>query len=419
MTLPLNIAAKYLARHSQEPSPITPELPKQATADVSPQAHPSTTRASEDNQSSPSATKTWLHSPKLTHRPSPILWGAMSASLLLHLALLAVPLPEKKVVSSSVSTKKTVTLTSLPQQQELEVLDMEQNLPPVVTQATPIPPPKFFPAPQPLPSQKSPFEKRFDALTKQPIQKITIPESKKEKEPQPKPVPKQKNTGTVLQNPPPPPKPSDWDDFPLYPQAQPGCFDLRSCMRTEDDLYSVSGFFEQDLAAKKYTLYPVTTEAEKKIYRISRGDRTEFLSIFTAGELGTAYVLSKDLLNVEELLDSIEVGLKVGLNNPFDAEFNCQQFAQPKLFCVNNVKRAEIDSIEFSEGMDVNTLFWIIRPGFEADGYNISEVDAYGGGVVYALEKDGSTTYINVLPDKDNTGAILVTWNSLPQPLNP
>ena len=419
MTLPLNIAAKYLARQSQEPSPITPELPKQATADVSPQAHSPTTKEAEDNQSSPLVAKAWLHSPKLTQRPSPILWGAMSASLLLHLALLAVPLPEREVVSSSVSTKKTVTLTSLPQQQELEVLDMDQNLPPVVTQAPPIPPPKFFPAPQPLPSQKSPFDKRFDALTKQPIQKITIPESKKEKEPQPKPVPKQKNTGTVPQNPPPPPKPSDWDDFPLYPQAQPGCLDLRSCMRTEDDLSKVSGFFEQDLAAKKYTIYPVTTETEKKIYRISRGDRTEFLSIFTAGELGTAYVLSKDLLNIEELLDSTEGGLQISLNNPFDTEFSCQQFAQPELFCINNVKRTAIDSIEFSEGMDVNTLFWIIRPGFEADGYNISEVDAYGGGVVYALEKDGSTTYINVLPDKDNTGAILVTWNSLPQPLNP
>lgn len=418
MTLPLNTAARYLARHPQEHSPITPELPKQDTADVSPQFH-STTREAEDKQSSPSAAQTWLHSPKLTHRPSPILWGAMSASLLLHLALLLVPLPEKKVVSSSASPKKTVTLTSLPQQQELAVLDMEQDLPPVVTQVPPISPPKFFPATQQFPSQKSPFEKKFDTLAKQPIQKIIIPESKKGKTPQPNPAPTPKNTGTVPKNSPPPPKTSDWEDFPLYPQAQTGCFDLRSCMRTEDDLYKVSGFFEQNLAAKKYTFYPVTTESEKKIYRISRGDRTEFLSIFTTAELGTAYVLSKDLLDIEELLDSSEVGLNVGLNNPLDTEVKCQQFAQPELFCINNVRRPEIDDLNFSGSTDVNTSFEAFRSVYEKDGYNISEMDPYGDGPVYALEKNGEITYLNYVPDKDNTGTIGVNWNSLPKPLNP
>lgn len=417
MTLPLNIAARHLARHPQEHSPITPELPKQDTDDVSAYLQPPAPKA-EVGSSLPTA-KTWLHSPKLTHRPSSLLWGAMSASLLLHLALLLAPLPEKKVVSSSVSTKKTVSLTSLPQQQELEVLALEQDLPSVVTQTTPPPPPKVLPSAQQFPPQKSPFEKQFETLAQQPFQEIVIPEPKEEQNPKPNTAPTKKNTGSVPQNPPPPPELNNWEDFPLYPQAQPGCFDLPSCMRADDVLSEVSGFFEQALADKKYTFYPVTTEVEQQIYRISRGDRTEFLSIFTAAEVGTAYVLSKDLLDIEELIGSSEIGGEGDSTNPSDTEFSCQQFAQPDLFCVENVKRAEIDSIEFSEGLDVSTLFMIIRPGFEADGYNISEMDTYGGGVVYALEKNGVNTYMNVLPDKDNTGAILVTWNSLPQPLNP
>ncbi|NJN74605.1 MAG: hypothetical protein HC799_18330, partial [Limnothrix sp. RL_2_0] len=267
-------AAKHLTRHSQEHSPITPDLPKQDTDDVSTYFHGSVMK--EEAGSSLPIVKTWLHSPKLRNRPSRLLWGAMSASLLLHLALLAVPLPEKKVVSSSVSTKKTVNLTTLPQQQKLEILDVEQDLSPTVVQAPSVSPPKRLPAPRQFPPKKSPFEKQFEALSKRPIQDIIIPEPEAEKEPQSQPISTPKGAETRPNNSPPPPKTNDWEDFPLYPQAQPGCFDLPSCMRTEDDLYKVSGFFEQDLAAKEYTFYPVTTEEEKKIYRISRAIARNF-----------------------------------------------------------------------------------------------------------------------------------------------
>ncbi|MGB2925949.1 MAG: hypothetical protein WBB82_11665 [Limnothrix sp.] len=217
----------------------------------------------------------------------------------------------------------------------------------------------------------------------------------------------------------PPAKTSKWEDFPVYPDSQTGCLELDFCMRTKDNLAQVTRFFEQELAKNKYVFYEVASTENSKVYRITRNDRTEFLSLFTlenSEKTETAYTLSEQFLDIDQLIAGENTDQNPLLNSDGSvAEFNCKQFAQPELFCEGNTKRAEIDSIEFAEGLDLSFIVATIRVNEQA-GYTITKGQPYGDGDVYILSKDGQSTYINVLRDKSDTGTITVTWNQLPQP---
>jgi hypothetical protein len=42
-----------------------------------------------------------------------------------------------------------------------------------------------------------------------------------------------------------------WDDFPIYPGSQAGCFNLSSCQQTGDGVSQVAAFYTKELPAKK------------------------------------------------------------------------------------------------------------------------------------------------------------------------
>ncbi|MBW4690898.1 MAG: hypothetical protein KME27_03940 [Lyngbya sp. HA4199-MV5] len=72
---------------------------------------------------------------------------------------------------------------------------------------------------------------------------------------------------------------SSWDDFPIYPGAQSGCFGLPSCLQTADSLKQIADYYARELPAKKYALTPKLQEAGRQVFQVLRKGEAQFLSI--------------------------------------------------------------------------------------------------------------------------------------------
>lgn len=405
--------------HTSRPIPFAMTLPIETATNLSTEMPRRADAVSWDVAS----TSPWLHSSLSTRYTLPkLLLGTTFASLLLHGGMLLIPLPESQPIADPTSNQQTqtVALTSLP-------------VPTVPTPTTPNPPapqPVSIPVPQTptTATGRSPLTSFTPPRVATPTQRNTTktqPQTTAVTPKQTKPQPKTRQT-TAPQTPkptsptkpltPPPSPPTDpWQDFPTYPNAQAGCFARPACLQTNADLSTVTAFFEQELAAKNYQLKSIINDTDEKIYQVSRGKRTEFLSVLLTPDQGAGYLLSIKPINLALLRSPETADSHADDDRSLNIAVGCQHFVQPDLFCDHNAKRPEIETVEWVEGGDLETLFdYNYRFVFENNGYEINQLSPYGTGPMYAISKNNQTQYINIVPNRNKTGAIIVTWSALP-----
>lgn len=399
---------------SQEAMPIASESPQPQLYLVSSSMPESVDPISQPREQS-SGQNSWLHSPQNQRQTSQtILWGAMFISALCHGLFLLLPLPENQTKPPSSVAEKTMRVTTLPKKQPPELAVLAKETLPKVEPKALIPPPK----PENFPRKSQTAIPKVKP-SEPPTQKRTVsPPKQKPAATPPKtvtPPPKTETPPPKTEDETPPPAADTWVDFPSYPNAASGCLDLDACSQTEDDLYKVSGFFEQALKVRKYDFQAIATEAEQKTYKVSRDERTEFLHLFLTTESGTGYILAKEPLDIAELKRAAADGLVDESGDATNIAVDCSQFAEPDLFCENNVKKAEIDTFEWVPDAKVDSLFdEIYRDFFSKNNYKITEDQTYGDGTLYIITKGDERVYINIVPNKEKTGAIIVNWNTLP-----
>ncbi len=219
-----------------------------------------------------------------------------------------------------------------------------------------------------------------------------------------------------------------WADFPLYPNSQPNCYGLPSCLQVGNVLNQVTDFFARELPAKKYDLKLTLKEAGREVYQISHSGQTQFLSVMTA-EKGTVYVLSNAPRSLEDLKKAVEVPPEVSeiLSNLDAKTAEPSLFAQPNLFYTRStekglgagaqVPRSGIRNIslvtdQVAEEM-MNAFF---QTNLQNSGYEVTDLQQqYGGGGIYQVKKPKVTLYLNLVPTKDKTGTLVVTWKEPPR----
>lgn len=210
-----------------------------------------------------------------------------------------------------------------------------------------------------------------------------------------------------------------WADFPQYPQAQPGCYNLSSCLQTDQTLGDVAAFFERELATKKYAAQPTINERQRKVYQVSRDGLTQFLSLIYVEGKGTLYVLSEAPRSITDLAQAIEVPAAVYnvLSNLYAENAGRDSFAQPDAFFTADGLRPEVGIIQLVTNEAFDTFFDtyfrnnLLNNGFESsDSYQ-----EYGGGQLYTVTKEDLTLYITLVPTLDGTGTLVVVLKSLPE----
>lgn len=221
---------------------------------------------------------------------------------------------------------------------------------------------------------------------------------------------------------------SPFADFPHYPGAEPGCFGKDSCRQAAAPLDQVVMYFTKELPAKKYEIQPDTSEAERKVYQVSKGGTVQYLNLF-ANEGGTAYVLSDKPLKVADIKKAVEVPgeLYAVLGELGDESVDDTAFTDPTQFysklssedADGSILAAEpnpaIDgSPKLVAGQTPDKVMSDLQPKLQSNGIEVSDSGTYGGGSLYQMKKGAFTGYINLVPTKDRTGTIVVVWTSSP-----
>jgi len=88
-------------------------------------------------------------------------------------------------------------------------------------------------------------------------------------------------------------------DFPHYQSAESDCYGLGfgdNCRTVENkELRQVAEFFQKELPAKGFTTNLIADEPSRKVFRVVKGDKTLFLSLWQ-GKNKIVYLLSSVLL---------------------------------------------------------------------------------------------------------------------------
>lgn len=92
---------------------------------------------------------------------------------------------------------------------------------------------------------------------------------------------------------------SAFADFPHFQPSEADCYGLgfgENCRIVEgQDLPQVAEFFKRELAAKEFTTTVVADTADRKVFKVAKGDQTMFLNIWK-GKNNISYLLAKVIL---------------------------------------------------------------------------------------------------------------------------
>lgn len=218
-----------------------------------------------------------------------------------------------------------------------------------------------------------------------------------------------------------------WQDFPLYPGSQPGCFGLDSCLQVSAGIRQVVVHFEKELPAKKYAIQRSEQASERTVYQVSRNGQTQFLSILSS-EGKTVYVLSDAPRTLDDLKKAIEVPPEVQaiLTGLAVQQAEPSFFAEPSLFYTPAdaksltpgalVPKPEIRNISLVAGQPSETMMdEFFRTNLQTNDFEITDLpQEYGGGKLHQIQKEGVTLYINLVPTKDKSGSLIVIWRKSP-----
>jgi hypothetical protein len=312
-------------------------------------------------------------------------WLIVLVSLGLHVGLMLIPTGEESKPTPPKEQEKQVRVTQLPTLNKTAVSKAtpKPSTPAQPQRITPVREAAIPPAVTPIDRPKSPIT---PSSTKPSETKPSEPES------------------------------NNWADFPIYPTAQPGCFGLQSCMQTSDALAKVSDFFTKELAKKKYESKLTAQASDRAIYQVSRNGQAQFLSILQS-EKGTVYVLADAPRTLEDLKKAVEVPPEVSeiLSNLDAQAADPTLFAQPALFYDGQVQKAGIRNISLVASQANTMMDEYFRSNLQNNGYEVTDLpQQYGGGSLYQVKKGSVTLYLNLVPTKDGTNALVVAWKNAP-----
>jgi hypothetical protein len=202
-------------------------------------------------------------------------------------------------------------------------------------------------------------------------------------------------------------------NFPTYPGADSSCAGL--CFKTDRSVEVVAAYFKKTLEAQQWHAELTHDESTQKVYRITKGNVTQVLSVIAAQPLGTFYALADQAVNYQDLTQAEEsvttvsdilAGIK-GIQ-PVDRSMT----AQPELF-QEDVNILSINLVERETPTSVFETYFstdLASNGFKVD----VNPKPYGGGPVYLVRRETFTGYLNFVPSKVGQGTVIIFWKTPP-----
>lgn len=226
-------------------------------------------------------------------------------------------------------------------------------------------------------------------------------------------------------------------DFPHYSPSTPNCFGIglgENCRVATANLATVAAFYLSAPKAKGFSLAPDEDSADKKIFTVTTPDKkTLFLHLFKDEPTTVILLSDSKVADLATLKGSVNIpadyyNLLTDLAPQVDRSDNPQTNAQPQQFSKPEmfyqvVSDAELQTgvvPEMRPGIDGSptlilgqtpeTFYQTISTAGLSGSFQVKLQGQYGGGALYQLKKDSTTFYMNLVPTKDRSGTIVVTW---------
>jgi hypothetical protein len=254
--------------------------------------------------------------------------------------------------------------------------------------------------------------------------------------PQPDDKPEENRTTPEKQEIKSPKSPDDpFVGFPHYPSSKPDCFDKglgASCRTTDASIATVAAFYKTELPKQKFTITIVEDGSGKQIYQVSKEDKTRYLHFFDDSP-NTVILLADEKNDLQGLKGAIVlpseyvdlVGSDLPASDPNDPTTapRYEEFENPKLF-YREITKEELDQGNIPELLpSIGATPRVVRGQLPQSVYasylqdnlkNIFKVvtleGSYGGGPLYKLKNDKVTVFLNLVPTRDGSGTIVVSW---------
>ncbi len=209
-------------------------------------------------------------------------------------------------------------------------------------------------------------------------------------------------------------------DFPDLAGATAGCFGSSSCRQIDDGtpFRNAAQTLVEQMTAQGYQVDEQSDleDTGQKIYRlIAQDGATRYLSVLSAGVGSTVYLLSAEPILLSDLqqVDAVEAKL-ASLLTPVGSPANTAQLPYPSLFVSGTQARPEISQMRLVPGVAPDQLVNSFSNTLQNNQFGLSELGSYGGGSLYEVSQKAWIGYLNFVPTADQTGTVLIWWQSLP-----
>jgi hypothetical protein len=229
-------------------------------------------------------------------------------------------------------------------------------------------------------------------------------------------------------------------EFPVYAGARGNCFDrgFPYCYVASAGLGPVADFYEKAVPAKKIQIQSLGGDAEKRLYKVSKGNDVQYLGIFADGTETVISLTREPITSLDVLKNAVsippaysrELGFVFGDSGRGEGEESSanrpELYTNPELyfkeiggadatgFVLAAETRDEVAGALYAPAMTPDAAFSDLRARFASKNLQVSEVGSYGGGKVYQIQEGSATVFLNLIPSKDGTGTIAVTWTVKP-----
>jgi hypothetical protein len=226
-------------------------------------------------------------------------------------------------------------------------------------------------------------------------------------------------------------------DFPHYQPSNPDCFGKglgENCRVATANLPTVAAFYQSQPKAKGFTVILAEENANTKIYTVTaKNGQTLFLNLFSDAPTTVILLSEQKVTDLATLKGSVSppeeyyqilADLLVEADrsdNPANTA-SPENFAQPQMF-YNIVSEAELQqgsvpdlrpgvdgTPKLAQGQNPTNFYQAMSAAGLSGFFEISQHGQYGGGSLYRLKKGSTTFYLNLIPTKDQSGTIVVTW---------
>jgi hypothetical protein len=222
-------------------------------------------------------------------------------------------------------------------------------------------------------------------------------------------------------------------DFPHFPGAQPDCFGKtgESCRFTSAPISAVASHFQKALPVSKYKFEVDTDNPDVKIFRVTKGNLSFYLSILTDSPQ-TVYFLQPQRIDraaleaiktkkvaqipseLDDLLNTVAPKSAGGgaTQDATSVDFGANAgafFGADPNNPSNEVTLPGIHGTRIASGQTEGAIVAAAKSKFQS----VNPIGTYGGGNLYELKKGAFTGYLSVVQGKPDP--LVVIWLQRPQ----